>query len=126
MKKKRKSPSRLKYELNHPTVSFRNTPELDGALRAVKQSEGKSNTDVMKIGLGLLEVKAANEKEAREKGYKEGFMQGYKMAKSKYCVIYLCKVCGKTMEITSAEEKAAARKHMQEDGWGHADCIDRG
>jgi len=79
----------------------------------------------MKIGVGLLEVRAANEKEAREQGYKEGFMQGYERAKIKYRVTYTCRVCGKMVEVDSPQEKEAIKKFMMEAGWKLGECIDR-
>jgi len=46
LKKKRKTPSRIKYERDHPTVSFRVSKEIHDRLQAVKEAEGKSITDV--------------------------------------------------------------------------------
>ena len=57
----KKTPSRVKYEQNHPTVSFRVSKELYDMLQAVKKAEGKSNTDVLKAGVGLLEVKVGKD-----------------------------------------------------------------
>ncbi len=59
--KARKTPSRIKYEQSHPTVSFRVSKELYDMLQAVKKAEGKSNTDVLKAGVGLLEVKVGKD-----------------------------------------------------------------
>ena len=56
---KKKSPSRIKYEQRHPTVSFRVTKELYDRLQAVKEAEGLSNTDILKVGVGLLEVRVS-------------------------------------------------------------------
>lgn len=122
-KSKKKSPSRIKYEQNHPTVSFRPSKDLYDRLQAVKEAEGLSNTDVLKVGVGLLEVKVRSEKEAREQGFEEGFEKGFEEAESIYKVTYPCKVCRKTIEVTSVKEKEAIRKYMLERGWGHADCI---
>lgn len=123
--KKRKAPSRIKYEQSHPTVSFRASEELCERLLVVKKAEGMSNTDVLKVGVGLLEVKVSKEKEARSRGYEEGFEEGYEEAESLYRVTYLCKVCRKTLEVTSAKEKEAVKTYMLEHGWGHADCVRR-
>ena len=122
---KRKPPSRLKYEGSHPTVSFRISRELYDRLQVVKKAEGKSTADVLKVGVGLLEVKVSEEKEAKTQGYQEGFGEGYEWAESRYKVTYRCSVCRKTLEVTSVEEKEAVGRYMREHGWGHADCLDR-
>ena len=70
--KGKQTPSRIKYEQNHPTVSFRVSKELYERLQAVKKAEGKSITDVLKVGVGLLEVKIRKEKEIRVQAYDEG------------------------------------------------------
>ena len=124
-KGKKRTPSRIRYEQSHPTVSWRVSKELYDRLQAVKEAEGKSYTDVLKVGLGLLEVKVSEEEEARSRGYEEGFEEGYEEAESLYKVTYPCKVCRKTMEVTSVKEKEAIRRYMLKHGWRHADCVRR-
>ena len=123
--RRKKTPSRVKYEQNHPTVSFRVSKGLHDRLQAVKEAEGKSTTDILKMGLGLLEVKVSKEKEAKRQGYEEGFEKGYEEAESLYKVTYPCKVCRRTLEVTSVKEKEAIKRYMLEHGWGHADCVNR-
>lgn len=115
MKKKRQSPSRVKYEQSHPTVSFRVSKDLYDRLQAVKEAEGKSTADVLKVGVGLLEVKVSKEKEAKKQGYEE--------AKNLYIVTYPCEICGKTIVVMSTKQKEAIRRYMLKYGWGHADCV---
>ena len=124
-RRKRGTPSRVKYEKSHPTVSFRTNKELYDRLQTVKKAEGKSTADVLKVGLGILEVKVGKEKEARRQGYEEGFEKGYEEAKALYKVTFPCSVCGKTIEVTAKGTKEAIRRYMVEHGWGHADCINR-
>lgn len=119
----KKPPSRVKYEQKRPTVSFRISKELYDRLQAVKETEGKSTTEVLKVGVGLLEVKVAKEREAKRQGYEEGFEKGYEEAEELYKVTYPCKVCRKALEVTTLEEKQAIRGYMLENGWGHIDCI---
>ena len=120
-KQKKQAPSRIRYEESHPTVSFRIDRELYDRLQAVKKAEGKSYTDVLKIGVGLLEVKAGKELEIRGRGFLDGHMK----AKEKYLVSFKCSVCRETIEVTSDKTKEAIRRYLQEDGWGHADCVNR-
>ena len=48
----KKTSSRVKYEQKRPTVSFRISKELYDRLQAVKEAEGKSATEVLKMGDG--------------------------------------------------------------------------
>jgi len=121
----KKTPSRVKYEQKFPTVSFRISKELYERLQAVKGAEGKSTTGVLKVGVGLLEAKVSKEKEAKRQGYDEGFEKGYEEAEELYKVTYPCKICRRTLVVTSAKEKEVIRNYMLEHGWGHADCINR-
>jgi len=77
-------PSRKKYEEDNPVVSCRVSKELHNRLRAIKKAEGKSMTDILKAGLGLLEVKVSAEKEVRQEAYEEGQLNGYELAESEY------------------------------------------
>ncbi len=124
-KKEKVAPARARYELNHPTVSFRINPELDARLRAVKKTGVKSNTELMEIAVGMREVKVANENEVRAQGYKEGFRAVYERAKIKYLVTYPCQGCRKLVEVDTPLEKEAIKKFMSEAGWGHGECINR-
>jgi hypothetical protein len=123
--KKKKAPSREKYEKENPVVSFRVSRELYDRLQAVKTAEGKSVTDVLEVGVGLLDVKVRSEEEIREAAYEQGRIEGYEIAKYIYKVTYPCSVCGKEIEVESEEEKRAIKKYMREHGWGHASCINR-
>ena len=126
LKKKRKTPSRIKYERDHPTVSFRVSKEIHDRLQAVKEAEGKSITDVLKVGLGILEVKVSKEKEAKKQGYEEGFEKGYEEAEELYKVTYPCKVCRKMITVTNKNVKEAIRRYMLQHGWVHTSCSNRG
>ncbi|MBF8267727.1 MAG: hypothetical protein HW388_1235 [Dehalococcoidia bacterium] len=52
-------PSRVRYETANPTVSCRVPTEVYDRLQAVKEAEGRNCADVLKIGLGILEARAA-------------------------------------------------------------------
>jgi len=123
--KRKKPPSRVKYEQKHPTVSWRISKELYDRLQAVKEAEGKSTTDVLKVGVGLLEVKVSEEKEAREEGYHEGYGKGYEDAVALYKVTFPCSICRKTIGVTDKTTKEAIRSYMMQREWGHAECINR-
>lgn len=122
---KRKAPSRVRYEQSNPTVSCRVTRDIYHRLQAAKQAEGKSFTDILKIGLGMLEPQIRRENEIRKKGHAEGYAKGYAEAEHLYKVTYFCSVCRKTITVTSEKEKEAITNYMQEHGWGHKECHER-
>jgi hypothetical protein len=125
-KRKGKTPSRIKYEQNRPVVSFRVSKELYDRLEAVKKTEGKSTTDVLGVGVGLLDVKVRKEKEIRDQAYEEGWEKGTAEAEELYAVHYSCSVCGKKIVVTSDDEKRAIKTYMRDHGWGHGNCVKRG
>jgi hypothetical protein len=122
---KSKAPSRVRYEQGHPTVSCRLPRDVYDELRSVIDAEGKSFAGVLKIGLGILEVRVKDEEEIRKRGYAEGYTKGYAEAEYLYKVTYPCNVCGKTITVTSGSAKEAINKYMQEHGWGHNSCHER-
>jgi len=121
MKKKSKTPSRTKYEESHPTVSFRVSREPYDRLKAVKKVEEKSITDVLKVGVGLLEVRMISEAEIRGKAFGEGHRKGYELAEANYNCTFPCSGCGKTISV----EDKAIKEYLVRSGWGHADCVNR-
>ncbi len=126
MKKKRQSPSRVKYEQSRPTFSFRIYKDLDERIREVKKAEGISNINIVEAGVGLFKVKNRKEKEVRAQAYDEGYGEGYRDAEELYKVTYPCKICRKTIEVMSVKEKEAIKGYMRQRGWAHAACINRG
>jgi len=113
-KKKRKSPSREKYEKGNPTVSARLPEETRDRLRVELAKLGMSLADALKVLAGELEVKVIPIDEARQLGYEE--------AKNLYMVTYLCSRCGKEMIVTTDRAKQAIKEYMHEHGWHHGGC----
>lgn len=124
-KAKRKSPSREKYERNNPVVSHRVPKELHDRLQAAKEKEGLSYTDILKMGLGLLEPKIRAEKGVWDEAYERGHISGYTLAESVYKITYPCSICKKTIEVRAEETKRAIRRFLINERWGHAACHDR-
>lgn len=115
--KKKKSPSRQKYERQNPTVSARVSEQTCGRLQAVLPKLGMSLADALKVLAGELEVKTIPIDEAKKLGYEE--------AKRLYMVAYPCSICREEIAITSPKGKEAASKHMVENGWGHKKCHEQ-
>jgi len=122
MKKiKKKPPSRIKYEENHPTVSCRIPIELYDKLQDFKERDEKSFADILKAGLRKLERQVDRE----DKAYSRGFRIGYSRAVQEFKICYPCDVCGQSIELRSAEAKQSASEYMTKHGWGHVDCHNR-
>jgi hypothetical protein len=122
---KSKPPSRTKYEREHPVTSFRTDKELRSRLKVAKQKEGKSTADILRIGVGILEVKARSEEEIRQEAYDEGQINGYEFAESEFKITYPCSACGGEMEVDTDWEKDAIRRFIKEQRWGHRKCLER-
>ena len=112
--KRRKSPSREKYEKENPTVSARLPKETRDKLRGVLARLGVSLADALKVLAGDLEVKIRPIDEARQAGYEE--------AKNRYMVTFPCSVCGEMIPITNLKTKEAVSRYMTEHEWAHAEC----
>lgn len=120
-KDKKKAPSRIRYEESHPTISCRVSREVYDRLQEMKAKEGRSFADILKIGLGIFELKAKKDEKAYSKGYKDG----YRQAELEFKVTYSCSICGKIIALRSAKEREAAREYMEEEGWGHGECHEK-
>lgn len=122
---KRKPPSRVRYEDSHPTVSCRVQKELYERLQKINKKQGRSFADILKVGVGVLEVKVAKEEVVRKRGYDEGYKKGYGDARSMYAVGYLCNVCGGVLTVSSEEERKAIKSYMKDHAWGHGSCHEK-
>jgi predicted RNA-binding Zn-ribbon protein involved in translation (DUF1610 family) len=122
---KRKSPSRDKYEKEHPVVSFRVSKKLYDRIQVIKKTEKRSLTQILEAGAGLFEVKIRSEQGIRQQAFQEGHIKGYELAESIYKVTFPCSVCGETMVVASKEAKKAVREFLISNRWGHGDCVDQ-
>lgn len=113
--KRRRPPSRVRYEDDHPTISVRVSRGLFDRLRALKKDSGKSVADVLREALAV-QVRSAGE--AHQRGYRKGHLE----AERTYRVDYRCSRCGGSMAVESLAEKKAAAEAMRELGWAHASC----
>ena len=108
-------PSRLRYEQNNPTISFRLPLNLKDELEQILAVSEQSFADFVKEALKV-----------KERTVGAAYDHGHRAAKETYLVTYRCSVCGKTVEVQSSEAKAAAREFLEEiDGLAHEDCRNR-
>ena len=122
---KKTPPSRVRYEAANPTVSCRVPKVVYDRLQAARKTEGRSFADVLKIGLGILEVRAADERKIRQQSHGEGYKGGYAEAERLYKVVYPCNVCREPIAVTSTQAKQAISQYMQEHGWAHSECLQK-
>ena len=63
-------PSRQRYEQSHPVIAIRVDKALYDELKAIKESDGKSFGDILRLGLKI-------QKAAATKSYQKGYSKGY-------------------------------------------------
>lgn len=119
MSQTKKLPSRIKYEKNNPTVSFRVTKDLRDVLEDIKERTGKSYAGIVKEVLTKAE-------ETWEKAFEEGCDEGYEAATMEYRIWYNCSVCGKKIFIDpNSKIHKKVIEYLRKEGWGHKSCHDR-
>ncbi len=109
----KKPPSRIKYEGNHPTVSFRVTLEEYAKLQAMRKKTGLSLGETARRVLGL-----------RKKEIDEAFDRGLRAGYGRFDVP--CKACRKPMKFDLKSEKeaeAAAAVRQAFSSWRHSTCT---
>ncbi len=106
---KKKPPSRVRYEANHPTVSFRVTKAEYAGLQAMRRKTGLSLGETARRVLGL-----------RKKEVDEAYHGGYRAGYGRFDLP--CKVCGKPMNFdlkSEADAAAAAALRGAFSTWRH-------
>jgi hypothetical protein len=87
----------------------------------MKENEGKSFADILKVGLGILELKVKKDEQAYSRGYRDGYHQ----AELKFKITYACNVCREPIVVNTMDEKEAIKRYMEDQGWGHRECHER-
>lgn len=111
-KKSRRPPSRIKYDLSHPTVSIRVTSELYDELEEIRELSGKSLGDILREAL-----------KKQAPSVKKSYQKGYDAAKEEFSVPYKCSICGGNLVVNSQREKDVIGRYMREQGWAHSSCL---
>jgi len=117
-KTKKKSPSRIKYETSHPTVSARIPVAVKAKIVANLKKLDMNMADAFKKLAGELDEKI----KPTELTNKAEYQAGISVARQYYAVSYNCCKCGQTKVINTRKEKEAASKLMTEAGWCHETC----
>lgn len=111
-KKKYQPLAKTKYDNSHPIISIRLTPGLKKKLEDIKKMSDKSVADVLKEAVGL-QIHSTS----------DAYTKGYLTAQVLYCVNYECSVCGKSITISTPDEKKAVAQYMNDHGWAHGECL---
>ena len=125
VKNKHKPPSRLRYENNHPTISFRVERSLYDKLKSLLAEKNQSISDFFKIALGEQQENYEN---AHNNGYDEGYSIGYNEGYNEEHVRFslTCKKCGKPMIFDKKnipEIEQVLTNAFQ--NWYHTSCIEK-
>jgi hypothetical protein len=89
---KHKSPSRMRYEQTHPTITIRVDIETYERIKAIQEKTGKTLASIIKEGLGLQETSAT---EVYEKGYRDAEME-FKFS-------FPCSVCKEEITVSNKD-----------------------
>ena len=95
---RRKAPSRVRYEKEHPTISFRVSQDVYRQFARLRAKTGKSIADVFREAL-------CTQNPAADAPYRKG----WEAAKKHYRVQYRCFVCGEPIDIESGPSLPAEK-----------------
>jgi hypothetical protein len=110
MKRRHVPPSRLRYEERNPAITFRVPIEQQKKLADIRRRTGHTISQILREGLGLVEVKAGD-------AYNRGFKDGLGRFEAP------CSICGKPLEFDIKKEsdaKAVLLKAFAD--WCHGEC----
>ncbi len=110
----RKPPSRVRYEQEHPTISFRVDRETYERIKDIQRKSGKTLADLIKESLGFIE-------RSTEEAYRKGFEEGYSQAKDLYRFSIECAECGDELVLSDAIGGIEAIKQVLK-GFTHEQC----
>jgi hypothetical protein len=111
-----KPPSRIRYEQNNPTISFRVDRDTYDLLQQRLKDLGVSFAGFVKESLGLIHADIDEVKQA-------AWDEGYSQAMEEYQSWYFCNICGKRIDMKpNSDSHKAMIGYMKDHGWAHAGC----
>jgi len=123
MRKNHKSPSRIKYDQNHPTISVRLPKDKREKLLAMLKTMDVTLPQLILNFIGEYEIKIKPIEIIKGASFKAGLGKGYQQGIKNCAIKYPCSKCGKEIVVSSKEEKKAIRDFMTESGWHHRNCA---
>ena len=121
VKGRHKPPSRIRYEQNNPTISFRVSREVHDKLKDHLAKRGVSFADFVKESLGVQQIQMPDVGKIKQAAWNEG----YRKAKATYEICLSCSECQQPISI-----KPNSRLHEEiidqfEGLWFHTTCREK-
>jgi hypothetical protein len=118
VKGRHKPPSRIRYEQNNPTISFRVSREVHDKLKDHLARRHVSFADFVKESLGVQQIQIPDVGKIKQAAWNEG----YRKAKATYEICLSCSECQQPISI-----KPNSRFHQEiidhlEGLWHHTTC----
>ena len=115
VRRKRKPPSRAKYDEENPVIAIRLDRDTARRLRGLAEESNKSLTTVIKENLDL-----------QEDNYITAYDKGYDKGKKEHQIWYYCSICQQRIDIVrGGNAHKAITKYLYDQGWAHETCISR-
>jgi predicted DNA-binding protein len=126
MKKVRKvSPSKIRYDQNHPLICFRTTTEIKEKIEVIAESTNKTISQIVTELLlkGCIDFEKAYN-DAFSFGMEEGERLGRKDGKAEWGIKIPCDTCGidDLYLIPNSAWHKFIIEYVKKHGWGHVDC----
>lgn len=124
--KKKVPPSKARYLLRNPMVSFHLPAELLERLRKKATEDGVTIATYVRNYLTDLTVRDDDVKKAREDAFTEGYDAGFAAARRKYEIRCECFKCGGLITVEpGSTTHHSVRIALRRIHWGHADCVSK-
>ena len=102
--KKSAPPSRLRYEEKNPVIAIRVRRDVHSQLVAIREQSGQSWADILEVAL-KLQKPVLTPRPPDQKELDAAWKRGWEAAKEEYVVVYLCKRCGKSIELVDPKAR---------------------
>ncbi|MFA4837406.1 MAG: hypothetical protein WC749_15225 [Dehalococcoidia bacterium] len=123
--KHKKSPSRVRYEAAHPTVSCRVSLEAYAKLKSIIEDENMSFGELLLMGAGIMERRKADEAKLKSAASDDGYRKGCADTERRFKISFRCAVCRKAIDVTTPEAKKFAAEAFETRGWAHQPCLQK-
>ena len=115
-----KPPSRIKYEQNNPTISFRVSREVHDKLKDHLAKRHVSFADFVKESLGVQQIQIPDVGKIKQAAWN----QGYRKAKATYEIYLSCGECQQPISIKPNSDIHRAIIDHLEGLWSHTTCLE--
>ena len=121
VKGRHKPPSRIRYEQNNPTISFRVSREVHDKLKDHLAKRHVSFADFVKESLGVQQIQIPDVGKIKQAARTEG----YNKAKKEYIICIRCSECQQPMAVLPNSDMHKAIIDHLEGLWFHTRCQEK-